>query len=98
MEDVIDLEEIRDKLGEERYEEAIKRAYESLFGKEETKDRCILRRNRMRHNLTQQQLADKLGVSITIVGYWERGGRPNTTNAQKISEILGGKAYEYRVR
>ncbi len=49
---------------------------------------------KMRKNkgLTQEQLAEKLGVTLTYVGYFEIGYRvPNMKMLCKIADILGVK-------
>lgn len=45
--------------------------------------------HRKQHNLTQSELASKLGVSQQVVWQWESGNRtPKPATAKKIAEIL----------
>ena len=49
----------------------------------------IIRKLRTDLNMTQKQLADKLGVSDKAVSKWERGlGCPDITLVTELSEIL----------
>ena len=43
---------------------------------------------RARHNLTQKQLADKIGVSVLAVIQWERGGNITLSNLNKLCKAL----------
>jgi transcriptional regulator with XRE-family HTH domain len=48
----------------------------------------IFRKN---HQLSQDELADKLGVSKSAISRWENGGRwPNRLIVRKISRITNG--------
>lgn len=48
-----------------------------------------LKEVRKRNLLTQQELADKLGVSLVTVSRWENGERtPNITIMDKLSKML----------
>lgn len=54
----------------------------------ETKD--VIRYHRLRLNLTEAQLADKVGVSRSAVQYWESGATaPTRTRRNKVAEALG---------
>lgn len=45
---------------------------------------------RKKANLTQKQLADKLGISKAAVGMWEIGNRkPDIITLKKLARILG---------
>lgn len=56
-----------------------------------------LRAYRKLKNLTQQELADLLGISIAIVGGIERGTRePSKDVLAKISRVLGVTEDELR--
>ncbi|MFD2170656.1 helix-turn-helix domain-containing protein [Tumebacillus lipolyticus] len=56
-----------------------------------------LRAFRKLKNLTQQELADKLHVSIAIVGAIERGTRdPSTEILRSIHSVLGVTEQELR--
>ncbi|WP_018131734.1 helix-turn-helix domain-containing protein [Effusibacillus pohliae] len=58
-----------------------------------------LRAYRKLKNLTQQQLADLLGISVAIVGGIERGTRePSKDVLEKVSQILGVTEHELRGR
>ena len=51
-----------------------------------------LQKVRKEKNLTQEQLAEKVGVSLTYIGYLELGYNiPNMHMLQKIAEVLGVK-------
>ncbi len=48
-----------------------------------------LKNSRMKSKLSQQQLADKMGISQPLVSQWEGGGvQPNNETLQKLSAIL----------
>lgn len=51
---------------------------------------------RNRKNLTQKELAEKLGVSRSYIAKLESGERcnPSTSLMRKIKEVLGDKAIE----
>lgn len=47
---------------------------------------------RKEKDLTQEQLAEKLGITLTYMGYFEIGHRvPNLKMLSKIADILGVK-------
>jgi transcriptional regulator with XRE-family HTH domain len=51
-----------------------------------------LQRLRKEKGLTQEQLAEKLGISLTYMGYFEIGHRvPNLKMMVKIADILDVK-------
>jgi transcriptional regulator with XRE-family HTH domain len=48
-----------------------------------------LRKLRRNMDLTQEQLADKVGVSLNFIGQMERGeNAPSLETVQKIAEVL----------
>ncbi len=50
---------------------------------------------RKQKGLTQEQLAEKLGITLTYMGYFEIGHRvPNLRMLCKIADILGVKVKE----
>lgn len=50
----------------------------------------LLRAKRTEHNMSQEQVADKLGVSMSSVNRWERGSRsPQPTEAARLQDIFG---------
>ncbi|QRN85745.1 helix-turn-helix domain-containing protein [Clostridia bacterium] len=50
----------------------------------------VIKTLRIEHNLTQKQLADKLGISDKAVSKWERGlGAPELSLIGELSELLG---------
>ena len=54
-----------------------------------------LRELRLKHNLTQEELADKAGMHFTYVGQIERGLRnPSLVNLEKLAKALRVKAGE----
>lgn len=49
-----------------------------------------IKRQRKKMGLNQEELAERLGVSITTIRRWEWGARmPNTEILPKLAEILG---------
>ena len=49
-----------------------------------------IRENRIKNGLSQTELADKVGVSQTLISAWERDkAHPYGENLQRLSEILG---------
>lgn len=48
-----------------------------------------LRRARGRRGLSQQRLADELGVSRQLVGCWERGLAPHIAHQRRLARVLG---------
>lgn len=49
-----------------------------------------VRKARRARNLTQQDLADLVGVSRNMVGLWERGlHEPHAENLARVQEVLG---------
>jgi transcriptional regulator with XRE-family HTH domain len=39
--------------------------------------------------LTQAELAEKIGVSVTTISHWETGSkRPRASNIRKLAEVL----------
>lgn len=56
---------------------------------------CILRNNRNQLGLTQQQVAEKIGVDKTTYAHYESGRRtPNTEKTKKLCEILNLNVYD----
>ena len=52
----------------------------------ENKFSQIIKELRKKNNLTQQQLADIVGITATGVSYWESGNAtPNTETLNKLS-------------
>ena len=48
-----------------------------------------IRRFREEHKLTQEQVADKIGVTFQAVSSWERDEYlPETANLKKLAEVL----------
>jgi repressor LexA len=40
--------------------------------------------------LTQAELAERVGVSVTTISHWETGSkRPRVSNIRKLAEVLG---------
>jgi transcriptional regulator with XRE-family HTH domain len=50
-----------------------------------------IKNGRERLRMTQQQLADELGVSLRTVGAWERGESIPRNRMAAIAEVLGGE-------
>ncbi len=47
-------------------------------------------RFRVRENLTQRALAEKLGISVNTVHMWETGGSvPSVMSRHRLSEVTG---------
>jgi transcriptional regulator with XRE-family HTH domain len=54
-----------------------------------------IRKVRLAHGLTQEQLAEKIGTSTPWIGYIETGREvPNLAMLQKIARALGVKVKE----
>ena len=54
-----------------------------------------IKKNRVKRNLTQAQLAEKCNISTTFLGYIETGKKfPSPENLQKIAEAMGLKYFE----
>lgn len=52
---------------------------------------------RKRSGLTQQDLADRIGVTTAMIGQWERGGRvPSAKTIERLSGALNVPADELR--
>ncbi len=50
---------------------------------------------RRRHNFTQEALAEKLGVSAVVLGYYEQGRRsPSFVTMRKLAKALDIKLSE----
>lgn len=55
--------------------------------------RPLLREARLTGGLTQQELADRLGVDQAVIARWESGARePRVHAAVRLSEVLGTTA------
>lgn len=49
-----------------------------------------LRRRRRERDLTQGDVAEKLGVSVAVVSAWEQGGKtPNWRRACQLADAVG---------
>jgi transcriptional regulator with XRE-family HTH domain len=49
-----------------------------------------LRQLREQAVLTQAEIAEKIGVSVTTISHWETGSkRPRAGNIRKLAEVLG---------
>lgn len=54
------------------------------------KQRYSLRELRARHNLTQGDMAKKIGISLTTYNYWENNfGNLSVNKANMVASILG---------
>ena len=53
-----------------------------------------IRKRRKRLGLTQPELAERLGVSISTVVAWERGGKPSVPNLEDIATWLADEIPE----
>lgn len=54
-----------------------------------------IRQMRVKNNLTQDELAEKLGVSGALIGYWEKDESKLTIEKlQKIAKAVGCKVWE----
>jgi len=54
-----------------------------------------LREERFKHNLSQEKLAEKLGVSPVTVNRWEQGAQqPRAYGRIKLCELFGKSAEE----
>lgn len=54
------------------------------------KQRYSLRELRARHNLTQADMAKKIGISLTTYNNWENNfGRLSVNKANTVASILG---------
>lgn len=51
-----------------------------------------LRAYRAQYSLSQEQLADRLGVSFATVNRWENGSRPQAAQREAIEKLLEGDA------
>lgn len=49
-----------------------------------------IRAGRAKSGLSQQELADKLGVSQPLVSLWERGKHPDSEQIKRLQAVLGG--------
>lgn len=55
-----------------------------------------IRDARLKKKLTQQELADKIGVHVVTISQWENGVRkPNDEQKDLICKYLGGTMYTY---
>ncbi len=51
---------------------------------------CFIAKRRRYMRLTQEQLAEKIGVSKSAIAKWETdGGLPDRDNLKSLSEIIG---------
>jgi len=46
--------------------------------------------------ITQQDMANRCGVSISTYRFWEYGMPPNEENEKKLEEVLSGGTTEHR--
>lgn len=52
--------------------------------------KLTLKAARINRNLTQQEAADKIGVTIDTIGNWERAKSfPNALHIRRIEEVYG---------
>lgn len=49
---------------------------------------AIIKAARIANKLTQEQLAEKVGVHVASVRNWEKGSIPQTAVAQRLAETL----------
>lgn len=50
----------------------------------------LLRKYRLNNNMTQEQLANELGVAKTTISMWESGDRkPDIFMLKKIADLFG---------
>lgn len=55
-----------------------------------------IRAARQKKKMTQKDLAEKVGTSVSRVSDWERGARkPTDEQKDKIVQTLGGTMYSY---